>query len=647
MSGGFKNKGPQGGGLSAAEILWVQTGEGGILLLAETTAPSFTSGVGKVYVKSSDSKLYFMDDSGNEYDLIATGTIGGSTGVTDNAVIRADGVGGATVQSSGVSIDDTDAMSGVASITIDASGSLYFGAVRILADAAGSTTLENIDALDPTTEVTIEAAIDTLANLTSAAALATVGTITTGVWNGTDIAVADGGTGASTAADARTNLGLVAGGTGDIWVAKAGDTMTGALGIGTTPTYKLDVAGTVAEDAIRSQIGFDINPVTNSVAPTIALIASPGNVDAGVHYYFTTFTTAMGETQPKTSSPTSVTTDASNGQVTVGLPISTDPRVTGRKIYRSKAGEAFYLVRLLATISDNTTATYIDNIADTGLSSVNSYWRENTTTKYVTINGVSALMVGDGLESSTLLGKNAGLTIANGTAEGGASVFVGANAGKSITTGLKNNGVGYAAIQSITAGGSNNAFGWGAGSKQTTGSNNTLLGHNAGFYNQTGSNNALVGFYAGFGVSGNSHNRNTMIGAYAGYGITTGNNNILLGYLAGNALTTGSNNIVIGYDIDAPLATGNYQLSLGNLIFGTGINGTGTTLSTGNIGIGTSTPASILSVTRGGSATTTVDWGERGDTSSKVCHNTKNDLGADVSFYFHNLALVVENNRCR
>lgn len=38
--------------------------------------------------------------------------------------------------------------------------------------------------------------------------IATVGTITAGVWNGTDIAVADGGTGASDAATARANLGL-------------------------------------------------------------------------------------------------------------------------------------------------------------------------------------------------------------------------------------------------------------------------------------------------------------------------------------------------------------------------------------------------------------------------------------------------------
>lgn len=39
--------------------------------------------------------------------------------------------------------------------------------VTVLADAAGTTTLSNIDALDATTEATIENAIDTLANLTS------------------------------------------------------------------------------------------------------------------------------------------------------------------------------------------------------------------------------------------------------------------------------------------------------------------------------------------------------------------------------------------------------------------------------------------------------------------------------------------------
>lgn len=38
--------------------------------------------------------------------------IGGSTGSTDNAILRADGTGGATVQATGVLIDDANALSG-------------------------------------------------------------------------------------------------------------------------------------------------------------------------------------------------------------------------------------------------------------------------------------------------------------------------------------------------------------------------------------------------------------------------------------------------------------------------------------------------------------------------------------------------------
>ena len=48
----------------------------------------------------------------------AGGGVGGSTGATDNALLRADGTGGSTVQSSGVTLDDSDNLDGVVSVNM-------------------------------------------------------------------------------------------------------------------------------------------------------------------------------------------------------------------------------------------------------------------------------------------------------------------------------------------------------------------------------------------------------------------------------------------------------------------------------------------------------------------------------------------------
>ena len=70
-----------------------------------------------------------------------------------------------------------------------------------------SGTQVNVNVTSNRTAITADA-IDISANYVGQTSITTLGTITTGVWNGTDVAVADGGTGASTAADARTNLGI-------------------------------------------------------------------------------------------------------------------------------------------------------------------------------------------------------------------------------------------------------------------------------------------------------------------------------------------------------------------------------------------------------------------------------------------------------
>ena len=71
-----------------------------------------------------------------------------------------------------------------AGINFQADMGISIAGTDILTDSSGTATLSNIDALDATTESTIESAIDTLGNLTS------IGTIGTGVWQGTAIASA-------------------------------------------------------------------------------------------------------------------------------------------------------------------------------------------------------------------------------------------------------------------------------------------------------------------------------------------------------------------------------------------------------------------------------------------------------------------------
>jgi hypothetical protein len=55
----------------------------------------------------------------------------------------------------------------------------------------------------------------------------------------------------------------------------------------------------------------------------------------------------------------------------------------------------------------------------------------------------------------------------------------------------------------------------------------------------------------------------------------------------------------------------------------------------------------VNTFSKGSAATTTVNFGETGNTTSRVCFNTKDVDGNDVSFYIANDTLKVEHNICR
>jgi hypothetical protein len=192
---------------------------------------------------------------------------------------------------------------------------------------------------------------------------------------------------------------------------------------------------------------------------------------------------------------------------------------------------------------------------------------------------------------STLIGIGAGSAL---NSSGTFNTAVGQNTLTVSTSSILNTAIGMNALNANTSGNNNTALGVASLYANTTGANNTASGVSALQQNTTGINN--VGFGYGSLFSNTSGTGNTALGVSA-LGIqTTGFGNIGVGYNAGSNLTTGSNNIIIGFSISATSSTATNSLNIGNMIFGTGINGQGTTVSTGNVGIGTSTPWGRLSV---------------------------------------------------
>jgi len=95
-------------------------------------------------------------------------------------------------------------------------------------------------------------------------------------------------------------------------------------------------------------------------APEVETTTTAGNPN-GVYYYAMTYVTAGGE---EVIGTVSNTLTVASKKITVNIPIGYSGTLT-RNIYRTKAGGA--QLYLIAAIPDNTTMSYLDNIADVSL----------------------------------------------------------------------------------------------------------------------------------------------------------------------------------------------------------------------------------------------------------------------------------------
>jgi hypothetical protein len=88
---------------------------------------------------------------------------------------------------------------------------LFSVAGSIFAGDGLTKTGNTLNVIGTTDRISVSAdAVDIASTYVGQASITTLGTITTGVWNGTDVAVTDGGTGSSTESGARTNLASAA-----------------------------------------------------------------------------------------------------------------------------------------------------------------------------------------------------------------------------------------------------------------------------------------------------------------------------------------------------------------------------------------------------------------------------------------------------
>lgn len=136
--------------------------------------------------------------------------------------------------------------------------------------------------------------------------------------------------------------------------------MTLVTGPAIEPLTVADVTAQLRIDATNQE------PAPTDAPTGVLVFATPGNVNAGVHQYAVSFGTAEGETPPgPMSGPVTVVNPATAGQVALsGIDLGGTP-VTFRKLWRTVAnGSTLFL---LATIPDNVTTTFTDNVADSGL----------------------------------------------------------------------------------------------------------------------------------------------------------------------------------------------------------------------------------------------------------------------------------------
>ncbi len=447
------------------------------------------------------------------------------------------------------------------------------GAKTFTSDVTATNFLGN--ATTATTAGNITATLNT--TLTSLANLATVGTITAGTWSATEIAITKGGTGATTASGARTNLGLGSIATKST-IADADVDANAAIAFSKLNITKANITGLGVQEVLTAGSGISISAGTISATglTTSNLASNAGITNAQLSNSTTTLgstTMTLGGTVTSVTGLTSLTATTVVGNLSGTATTATNigGGLVGAIPYQTAAGTT-------ALLAGNTTST-VKYLASSG-NGTNSTAPTWVTPSFVPYTGATS-SVDLGAFDLTVNG----ITVGRGNTGDGTNTALGASALLANTAGTDNTAVGNKALKLTngngTTGSFNAAFGSVSMENNTTGARNAAFGTQAIRMNTTGNYNSGFGYSALYGVTTASDN--TAMGYLAGYNLTTGAKNIFIGSNAGatystgtTANTTGLNSVLIGYDV-RPLANGD-----NNEIVLSGYNGTAGTVGLGS-----------------------------------------------------------------